>query len=122
MERAFGRHLYSILKNPAYAGAFAYGRRAADPTRQVSGRPSTGKIHQPQPNGWRWSRTRIPRTLVREEFEKIQQTIEENRAAHGRQDQPPTRAAPGSALLTGLVRCGRCGHAMQVTYSKGIPH
>jgi hypothetical protein len=27
--------LYSILKNPAYAGAFAYGRRIVDPARQV---------------------------------------------------------------------------------------
>ena len=35
--------LLSLLKNPAYAGAFTYGRRIADPARQVPGRPATGK-------------------------------------------------------------------------------
>jgi DNA invertase Pin-like site-specific DNA recombinase len=39
--------LYCILKNPAYAGAFAYGRRVTDPARQFPGRPATGKIRQP---------------------------------------------------------------------------
>ena len=32
--------IYSILKNPAYAGAFAYGRRRADPIRQIPGAAS----------------------------------------------------------------------------------
>lgn len=41
-----GNALYSILKNPAYAGAFAYGRRGSDPTRQVPGRPSTGRLRR----------------------------------------------------------------------------
>jgi DNA invertase Pin-like site-specific DNA recombinase len=40
--------LLSLLKNPAYAGAFCYGRRIADPTRQVPGRPATGRIRQPR--------------------------------------------------------------------------
>jgi DNA invertase Pin-like site-specific DNA recombinase len=40
--------LLSLLKNPAYAGAFAYGRRIADATRQIPGRPATGRIRQPR--------------------------------------------------------------------------
>ena len=40
--------LLSILKSPAYAGAFTYGRRITDPARQVPGRPATGKVRQPQ--------------------------------------------------------------------------
>ena len=43
--------IYSILKNPAYAGAFAYGRRRAEPTRQVPGRLATGRIRRP-PSDW----------------------------------------------------------------------
>jgi DNA invertase Pin-like site-specific DNA recombinase len=43
-----GAALLSILKNPAYAGAFAYGRRITDPTRQIPGRTSTGHRRQPQ--------------------------------------------------------------------------
>src|SRR5512135_3577794 len=40
--------LVSLLKNPAYAGAFAYGRRVTDPARQVPGRPATGTVRQPR--------------------------------------------------------------------------
>ena len=38
--------LYSIVKNPAYAGAFAYGRRTGDPTRQVPGQPCSGRCRR----------------------------------------------------------------------------
>jgi DNA invertase Pin-like site-specific DNA recombinase len=36
--------VHSILKNPAYAGAFAYGRRQGVPSRQIPGRPASGKV------------------------------------------------------------------------------
>jgi DNA invertase Pin-like site-specific DNA recombinase len=32
--------VYAILKNPAYAGAFAYARNRLDPTRRQPGQPS----------------------------------------------------------------------------------
>jgi len=31
-------------QNPAYAGAYAYGRRQIDPRKQQPGRPSTGRV------------------------------------------------------------------------------
>lgn len=38
--------VYEILQNPAYAGAFVYGRRPADPVRkQITGRAS--QVHKP---------------------------------------------------------------------------
>jgi DNA invertase Pin-like site-specific DNA recombinase len=40
--------LLSLLKNPAYAGAFAYGRRIADPARQIPGRPATDVSDSPR--------------------------------------------------------------------------
>lgn len=39
--------IYDIIRNPAYAGAFAYGRKQSDPTRRIPGRPAAGRIKQP---------------------------------------------------------------------------
>lgn len=35
--------LSNLLHNPAYAGAYVYGRRPTDPRRQRPGRPATGR-------------------------------------------------------------------------------
>src|SRR4051794_13583670 len=36
--------LSEMLRNPIYAGAYTYGRRAIDPRRQVPERPGTGRV------------------------------------------------------------------------------
>ncbi len=36
--------LQNLLKNPLYAGAYAYGRRQVDRRKQHPGRPSTGRV------------------------------------------------------------------------------
>jgi len=56
--------LYSILKNPAYAGAFAYGRRVANPTQQVPGRPATVACGSHVISGWRWCSMSTQATLA----------------------------------------------------------
>ena len=43
--------LQNLLKNPVYAGAYAYGRRQIDPRKQQAGRPSTGRVVS-QPEDW----------------------------------------------------------------------
>src|SRR5260370_26917227 len=34
----------NMLRNPAYAGIYAYGRSSTDPRRRQPGRPSTGRV------------------------------------------------------------------------------
>lgn len=36
--------LQNLLKNPVYAGAYAYGRRQVDPRKQQPGRPRSGRV------------------------------------------------------------------------------
>lgn len=106
----------SILKNPAYAGAFAYGRRTVDRTKQVPGRPATGRPRKP-PSQWialvrdvypayiTWQQHELIQSQIAENCQKMQQRMTRKRALRG-----------GAALLTGLVRCAFCGHAMSVGY------
>jgi hypothetical protein len=111
-----GSALRSILKNPAYAGAFAYGRRVADPTRQVPGRPSTGHRHQPQSSWLVLVRDVYPAYITWEEYQQNQATIEENRQKMAERLTRKQAIRSGAALLTGGVRCSLCGHAMHVAY------
>lgn len=108
--------MLSLLKNPVYTGAFAYGRRVADPARQVPGRPATGKIRQSRDHWLALVKDVYPAYITWEEHERVLATIEENRQKMAERLTRKQAIRCGAALLTGLVRCGRCGHGMQVIY------
>lgn len=105
-----------ILKNPAYAGAFAYGRRSADPTRQIPGRRATGRLRQPREHWQALVHGVYPAYISWAEYEQIQATIAENQQKMVDRLTRKQALRKGAALLTGLVRCGICGHTMQVAY------
>ena len=108
--------LISLLKNPAYAGAFAYGRRRLDPARQVAGRHASGRIRQSRPEWLVLVKDVDPAYITWEEYEQNLATIEENRQTMEERLSRKRAIRSGAALLTGLVRCGLCGHAMRVIY------
>jgi DNA invertase Pin-like site-specific DNA recombinase len=106
----------TVLKNPAYAGAFVYGR-----TRTVSAtRSAARRTPQRRPmKEWRVViRDKYPAYVDWATFEKIQSMIRDNYSEY---DQNKTRGVPrpGKALLHGLVYCGECGHKMLVQYKGG---
>jgi DNA invertase Pin-like site-specific DNA recombinase len=109
--------ILGILKNPAYAGAFVYGRTRAVPRANAS--------HQRVPKALpmdQWKvchRDKYPAYIDWATFEKIQGMVRDN---HSEYDRNKTRGVPrpGKALLHGLVYCGKCGHKMVVQY-KGRP-
>ena len=103
--------ILSILKNPAYAGAFVYGRTRT--TRNSEGRPTTKRLPMDQ---WRIVvKDTYPAYINWSTFEKIQTMLRDNRAEY---DRNKTRGIPreGAALLHGVVYCGQCGHKMVVQY------
>ena len=107
--------LSNILRNPIYAGAYAYGRRQIDPRRQQPGRPATGRTSLLPPEQWRvLLHDHFPAYITWEQYEQNQQRLKENR------ERAPSHAAPrnGSALLSGRVVCGPCGYRMTVQYAK----
>jgi DNA invertase Pin-like site-specific DNA recombinase len=111
------------LKNPAYAGIFVHGRRSSDPTRQVPGRPGTGRPRQPVSRWVAFVKSAYPAYISWEEQEQIQQTIAKNwQAMLERMSRKGGKHAT-APLLVGLVRCGHCGRAMRVAYKgRGIQY
>jgi hypothetical protein len=106
-----------MLRNPAYAGAFVYGRRQADPIRQQPGRPATGRIRQPMENWLHVQQDVYPAHISWEQYLANQERIRQNglRFTELREmAQGIEREGPG--LLQGLAVCGHCGHRMQTVY------
>lgn len=105
----------SVLKNPAYAGTFVYGRtRSIRDAATATPRPK--KLPREQ---WRIVvRDKYPAYVSWETFEKIQAMLRDN---HAEYDRNKTRGVPrdGEALLHGIVYCGACGHKMVVQYKGG---
>lgn len=104
-----------MLKNPAYAGAFVYGRT------RMQKRASGGRATQVRrtAEGWRFVvRDRYPAYIEWGTFEEIQAMLRDNRAEYVRQK---SRGVPrdGAALLHGITWCGKCGHKMVVRYKGG---
>ncbi len=108
--------LLAILKNPAYAGAFVYGRSRVI----VTGPLATDKRMQRMPmDQWKIRVNGVyPAYITWETFERIQVMLQDNYAEY---DRNKTRGVPrpGAALLHGIAYCGECGHKMVVQYKKG---
>jgi DNA invertase Pin-like site-specific DNA recombinase len=108
--------ILQILKNPAYAGAFVYGR-----TRTVRTDPASPRAKQVRLPMAQW-KIRVPDVypayISWQTFEQIQSILQDNYAAY---DRNKTRGVPrpGAALLQGMIACGECGHKMVVQYKRG---
>ncbi len=103
-----------VLKNPAYAGCFVYGR-----TRSIRDASATSRTMRLPREQWRIVvRDKYPAYVSWETFEKIQAMLGDNYAEY---DRNKTRGIPrdGEALLHGIVYCGACGHKMVVQYRGG---
>lgn len=115
--------LRETLKNPAYAGVFVHGRRGSDPTRQVPGRPSTGRTRRPASQWVAFVKEVYPAYISLEGHEEIQQTIAKNWQAMLERLSRKRGKHVVAPLLVGLVRCGHCGNAMRVAYKgRGIQY
>jgi DNA invertase Pin-like site-specific DNA recombinase len=104
----------NMLRNPIFAGAYVYGRRQIDPRRQKPGRPASGRTSLLAPEEWLVClHDRLPAYVTWQQYERNQERLRQNRASS--QTRGPVR--DGSALLHGLVVCGRCGYRMAVQYA-----
>jgi DNA invertase Pin-like site-specific DNA recombinase len=113
--RTPGRHrILQILKNPCYAGAFAWGRTAAH-TVVENGRAKTGGRKKKPRDQWKvLILDHHPGYITWGDYLENQRILESNRNMPD--GLTPGAAKTGPALLAGLLRCGRCGRKMFTKY------
>jgi DNA invertase Pin-like site-specific DNA recombinase len=104
--------IYAMLHHPFYAGAYARGRRQLDPRRKAAGRPHSGRVLKPMDQWEVLLLGRLPAYISWEQYLANQKRLAQNCS------RPDTPGAPreGTTLLAGLVRCGRCGWRMCISY------
>jgi DNA invertase Pin-like site-specific DNA recombinase len=108
--------LQNMLHNPVYAGYFAWGRRQVDQRRKAPGRPGTGRVVKDSTEWLVLLPGRLPAYITEEEYEANAARM----AANQQTAAAPGAPRDGAALLSGLLRCGRCGgHRMSVRYPDG---
>jgi DNA invertase Pin-like site-specific DNA recombinase len=104
----------NILRNPAYAGIYAYGRSRVDPRRRQAGRPFTGRVRTVREDWIVFLPGLLPAYISVEQYERNRQRMEASRS----RSQSMGAVRDGPALLAGLVACGRCGARMTVHYQR----
>jgi excisionase family DNA binding protein len=100
-----------MLRHPAYAGAYVYGRRRMERRCQLPGKPHSGRRFIRAPEQWAVLRRDCwPAYIDWDTYTRNQEQMAANRGKH---DGVPRG---GPALLGGLIRCGHCGRRMSVGY------
>jgi DNA invertase Pin-like site-specific DNA recombinase len=105
----------NILRNPAYAGIYAYGRSTTDPRRRQAGRPFTGRVRTAREDWIVFLPGLLPAYISIGQYEQNRQRMDANRS----RAQSLGAVRDGPALLAGLAACGRCGKKMTVHYQRG---
>ena len=110
-RRASYGAIYQILKNPAYAGAYAYGKH-----RRVHLPGAQHKVVVQRLPLDEWQvliRDAFPGYITWEQYLRNQKRLRENAMGANW-----TKGAPGEgvALLQGIVFCARCGRALRARY------
>ena len=109
-----------FLRHPVYAGAYVFGR-TGQRTQVVGGRARKTNGHNKPMAAWNvLLKDHHPAYISWTEYEENQRMISENAHMHKRMSRKSARG--GQALLTGLVRCARCGRMMRVFYGARSGH
>ena len=106
--------VHKFITNPAYAGAYAFGK-TGDRTTVVSDRAIKTRGHNKPMDSWMvLLQGHHPGYISWTQYEFNQKTLADN--AHMKQRMTPKSGRGGRALLAGLLRCRRCGRMLHVTY------
>jgi DNA invertase Pin-like site-specific DNA recombinase len=112
------RNVISILKNPFYAGVYAYGK-SEKRTTIVDGRARKSYGHQKPMGTWEvFIKDHHEGYISWAEYERNQALLAGN--AYGRVGDTKSGRG-GRALLAGLICCARCGRRLSVLYTGRYP-
>src|ERR1700756_4541993 len=112
------RNVISILKNPFYAGVYAYGK-SEKRTTIVDGRARKSYGHHKPMGTWEvFIKDHHEGYISWAEYERNQALLAGN--AYGRVGDTKSGRG-GRALLAGLICCARCGRRLSVRYTGRYP-
>ena len=114
-QEARASSVRDILLNPAYTGAYVYGRKVKDPTKRRPGAPSSGLVRQPIDKWAVCLHNVYPAYITWEEFLANQAQLRASQLNYREELHGVPRK--GQALLQGIVRCGYCGAYLHLRYS-----
>src|SRR5450755_1284911 len=104
--------VHDFLTNPAYAGAFVFGRTRREKTLG-DGRVRC-RIRELPLDQWSVCiRDHHPGYVSWDEYQETRERLRANVRPRG---EGGGAAREGAGLMQGIVRCGRCGRRMQVAY------
>jgi DNA invertase Pin-like site-specific DNA recombinase len=106
--------VHDFLTNPAYAGAFVFGRTRQQKRLDPEGRLRVRTVELPREQ---WSVCLPEHHPGYVSWPDYLATRERLRANVRPRGEGGGAAREGAALLQGLIRCGRCGRRMQVSYA-----
>jgi hypothetical protein len=109
-------NIHKVLSNPIYSGAYAYGK-TEHTTVYEQGQPRRQSRRKPRDQWWALIPNVHEGYISWKQFEEIQQMMTSN--AH--RGERSGAAKRGWALLSGLLRCGRCGRKLMVGYTGNGP-
>ena len=104
------------VRNPAYAGAYTWGRCTTDPRRVRPGRRGSGRVRRAAQDCPVFLRDNHPAYLSWEQYQANLRRLEQ----HPRRGPVPGPARATVAVLAGLVVCGECGCRMQTHYARTL--
>ena len=112
------RNVISILKNPFYAGVYAYGK-SEKRTSIVDGRARKSYGHHKPMDSWDvFIKDHHESYISWEEYERNQALLAGN--TYGRVGDTKSGRG-GRGLLAGLICCARCGRRVSVAYTGRYP-
>lgn len=108
------RGLIDVLKNPKYAGVYVSPRYQRESVTADSGKVKT-RLRLSRQEEWKIVLSdHHPAYITLDRYKanmtKIESNAQRSTASRGAVNR-------GVSLLAGLIKCGRCGHTMQVQYS-----
>jgi DNA invertase Pin-like site-specific DNA recombinase len=107
--------IVAIVKNPVYAGAYAFGKTETR-TNMIEGRARKTEGHDKPRDRWTiLIQDHHQGYISWEQFERNQLVLSENAYMNSRMGRKSGRG--GRSLLTGLLRCRRCGRMLNIRYS-----
>jgi len=104
-----------VLHNPLYAGAYVYGRRPTEVVVKQGQTLKRQRCAQPAEVASVFLPDHHPGYISRTQYQRNQDMMRSN-GGNFTHDDSALAVRSGQGLLTGLLRCGRCGRKLHIRY------